>query len=36
MLTGRKIRWDAEKEQILNDDGASRLLFRPMRSPWHL
>jgi hypothetical protein len=36
MLTGRKIRWDAEKEQILNDDGASRLLYRPMRSPWHL
>ncbi len=36
MLTGRKIRWDAEKEQILNDDSASRLLFRPMRSPWHV
>lgn len=36
MLTGRKIRWDAEKEQILNDDSASRLLSRPMRSPWHL
>jgi predicted dehydrogenase len=36
MLTGRKLRWDAEKEQILNDDGASRLLSRPMRSPWHM
>jgi predicted dehydrogenase len=36
MLTGRKIRWDAEKELLLNDPGAERLLSRSMRSPWHL
>ncbi|RPI24678.1 MAG: gfo/Idh/MocA family oxidoreductase [Acidobacteria bacterium] len=35
MITGRKIRWDAEKEVILEDPGASRLLSRPMRAPWH-
>ncbi|MBX3746333.1 MAG: Gfo/Idh/MocA family oxidoreductase [Verrucomicrobiae bacterium] len=36
MLTGRKIRWDAEREQILNDPGASELLSRPTRAPWSL
>ena len=36
MLTGRKLRWDPEKEVFLNDDGANRMLSRPMRSPWHL
>jgi predicted dehydrogenase len=34
--TGRKIRWDPKKEEIIGDDAASRLLTRPMRSPWHL
>ena len=36
MLTGRKIRWDPDKEKILEDPGAERLLSRPMRSPWRL
>ena len=34
--TGRKIRWDPQREAILDDPGASRLLTRAMRSPWHL
>ncbi|SPE55302.1 Oxidoreductase domain protein [Verrucomicrobia bacterium] len=34
MLVGRKIRWDVDKEIILNDAGASQLLSRPYRSPW--
>jgi predicted dehydrogenase len=34
---GRKLRWDAEREQFTDDTWADRLLLpRPMRSPWHL
>ena len=36
ILTGRKIRWDAQREVILDDPGPSQLLTRAMRSPWHL
>ena len=36
MLTGRKLKWDPEKEVFDNDDMANRLLSRPLRSPWHL
>jgi glucose-fructose oxidoreductase len=36
ILTGRKIRWDAQRETILDDPAASQLLNRAMRSPWHL
>jgi predicted dehydrogenase len=36
MLTGRKLKWDPEKEAIIGDEEASRMLSRPMRSPWHL
>lgn len=36
MLTGRKLRWDPDKEVIIGDEEASKLLSRPMRSPWHL
>jgi len=36
MLTGRKLRWDPVKEEILGDDEASRLLSRRMRSPFQL
>ncbi len=36
ILTGRKIRWDPHKEIILDDPGASQLVSRAMRSPWHL
>ena len=34
--TGRKIRWDQEKEEILGDAAASRMLSLPMRPPWRL
>ncbi len=34
--TGHKIRWDAEREQILDDQKASELLDRPARKPWDL
>lgn len=36
MLTGRKLKWDPEKEIFPGDDGANRLLSRPFRGPWHL
>ena len=36
MLTGRKFRWDPDKEVIIGDEQAGRMLSRPMRSPWHL
>ena len=36
ILTGRKIRWDAQREVILDDPGPSQFLTRAMRSPWHL
>lgn len=34
--TGRKLAWDPEKEQFVNDDEANSLLTRPMRAPWTL
>ena len=33
---GRPLKWNPEDEVLLGDAGASRLLSRPMRSPWHL
>jgi predicted dehydrogenase len=36
MLTERKLHWDPDKEVFLNDELATRMLSRPMRSPWHL
>jgi myo-inositol 2-dehydrogenase / D-chiro-inositol 1-dehydrogenase len=33
---GRKIRFDPEKEQIIGDEEANRLVNVPMRAPWHL
>ena len=36
MLLKRKIRWDPEREQIVGDDEANRMLGRPMRAPWRL
>ena len=36
MLTERKLKWDPQREQIINDSEANRMLSRPMRSPWHL
>ena len=34
--TGHKIRWDAEREEIVDDPKASELLDRPARKPWDL
>ncbi len=34
LRTGRKIRWDVEKEEILDDREASAMLVRPYRKPW--
>jgi len=34
MLVGRKIRWDADKEVMVDDAGASQLLSREYRTPW--
>jgi predicted dehydrogenase len=34
--TGRTIRWDPKREEIVGDEAASRMLTRPMRSPWRL
>jgi predicted dehydrogenase len=34
--TGRKLAWDAEKETIVNDAEASKLLERKPRKPWDL
>jgi len=36
MTVGRKLRWDPEREVVLDDPGASRLLGKAMRPPWHL
>jgi len=36
MLTGRKIKWDPQTEQILDDPQASALLGRSYREPWIL
>jgi len=34
LRTGRKIRWDAQQEQIIGDPEAARMLVRPYRKPW--
>jgi hypothetical protein len=31
---GRSVQWDGEKEAILHDPEADRLLSRSYRSPW--
>ena len=31
---GRKIRWDARKEEMVGDAEANRWLVRPYRKPW--
>jgi hypothetical protein len=36
MLLGRKLRWNPDKEEFINDEMANRMLCRTMRSPWHL
>ena len=34
--TGRKLRWDAQREEIAGDSAASALLAREARKPWDL
>ncbi len=34
MKLGRSLTWDAEKQQVVGDDEANKLLRRPYRSPW--
>lgn len=34
--TGRKLRFDPDKEMIIGDEEASRLAHPPLRAPWHL
>jgi predicted dehydrogenase len=34
LRVGRKIHWDADKEEILGDAAASAMLVRPYRKPW--
>ena len=34
LRTGRKLRWDWEKEQIIGDADAAKMLVRPYRKPW--
>ncbi len=34
LKTGRKITWDAEKEQVVGDPEANWMLVRPYRAPW--
>ena len=36
MLTGRKIRWNPDTEEIIDDPGAAALLGRSYREPWQL
>jgi len=33
---GRKIKYDPVKEQVIGDDAANRLVYQPMREPWHV
>jgi predicted dehydrogenase len=33
---GRTLRWDVNKEQVIDDEEANRMLLRPYRAPWHL
>jgi hypothetical protein len=34
MQVGRKLTWDAEKEEIVGDREAAAKLVRPYRKPW--
>ena len=36
MILGRKLRWDPDAEEFVNDEQANRMLSRSMRGPWHL
>ena len=34
--TGRKLRYDPAKEEIIGDEEANRLVYQPVRAPWRL
>jgi predicted dehydrogenase len=34
LRVGRRVRWDARREEILDDAEAARMLARPYRDPW--
>jgi len=34
--TGRNIRYDPVKEEVIGDEEANRLVYQPMRAPWRL
>lgn len=34
LRTGRKLRWDADKEEIIGDKESNAMLERPYRKPW--
>ncbi len=34
MKLGRALEWDAEKQHVVNDEEANKLLRRPYRKPW--
>ncbi len=34
--TGRAVRWDPDKQEVISDEEANRLVDLPMRAPWHL
>ena len=36
MRLGRKLQWDPEREEFVDDKEANRFLSRPYRAPWHL
>jgi predicted dehydrogenase len=36
MILGRKLKWDPDKEVFPSDPEATRMVLRPMRSPWHI
>ena len=36
MQLGRKIKWDPEKDEVIDDLTAQAKLYRAMRGPWHL
>ncbi|MGB2819625.1 MAG: gfo/Idh/MocA family oxidoreductase, partial [Phycisphaerae bacterium] len=36
MILGRKLKWDPAREVFPNDPEATRMVLRPMRSPWHI
>jgi len=35
-ISGRKLRWDPAKQEIVGDQQAHRMMGRPQRHPYHL